>query len=70
MKENWPVCEQGTVLLFNRLWFQNLPSGQKSYRDFRDTGPRPANTKESLKNSFAKQIMQTKRLQKEKTVHC
>ena len=39
MKENWPVCELGTVLLFNRLWFQNLPSGQKSYRDFRDTGP-------------------------------
>ena len=41
IKQNWPVCELGTVLLVNRFWFQNLPSGPKSYRDFRDTGPRP-----------------------------
>ena len=24
-KQNWPVCELGTVPLFNRFWFQNLP---------------------------------------------
>ena len=29
----------GTVLLFNRFLFQNLPSGPKSYRAFRETGP-------------------------------
>ena len=25
-KQNWTVCELGTVLLFNRFWLQNLPS--------------------------------------------
>ena len=65
MKQNWPVSELGTVLLFNRLWFQNLPSGPKSYRDFRDTGP----TRKPNK-LFCQKIPQTKRLLKEKTVHC
>ena len=32
--------ELETVLLFNRCWFSNLPSGPKSYpRAFRETGP-------------------------------
>ena len=39
-KQNWLVCELGTLLLFNRFWFQNLPSDPKSYRAFRETGPR------------------------------
>ena len=39
-KQNWLVCELGTTLLFNRSWFQNMPSGPKSYRAFRETGPR------------------------------
>ena len=25
-KQNWPVCELGTVILFNWFWFQNLPA--------------------------------------------
>ena len=33
------VCAPGTVLLFNRFLFQNLHSGPKSYRAFRETGP-------------------------------
>ena len=28
------------MLLFNRFWFKDLPSCAKSYRDFRETGPR------------------------------
>ena len=28
-KQNWRVCELGTVLLFNMFWFENLPSGFK-----------------------------------------
>ena len=28
-KQKWTVCELGTVLLFNRFWFQNLPSDPK-----------------------------------------
>ena len=27
--QNWTVCKPGTVLLFNRFWFQNLPSNPK-----------------------------------------
>ena len=39
-KQNWLVCTPGTVLLFNRFWFQlKLPSGPKSYRTYRGTGP-------------------------------
>ena len=38
-KENWLVCELGTLLLFNGSWFQNLPSDTKSYRAFQETGP-------------------------------
>ena len=40
-KQNLPVCEQGTMLLFNRFWFKNLPSDPQSYRAFRETGPGP-----------------------------
>ena len=43
-KQNWSVCELGTVLQFKRFWFQSLYSDLKSYRAFRETGPR--------KNSF------------------
>ena len=39
-EQNWMVCELGTVLLFNRFWFQNMPSDLKSYRAFREIGPR------------------------------
>ena len=39
-KQNWPVCELGTVLLFNEFWFQNLPSDPKRYRAHRETGSR------------------------------
>jgi len=39
-KQNWLVCELGTLLLFNWFWFQNLPSDPKSYRAFLETGPR------------------------------
>ena len=28
-KQNWTVCELGTVLLFKRFWFQNLLSDPK-----------------------------------------
>ena len=38
-KQNWLVCELGTVLLLQRFWFWNLPSGPKSFRAFRETGP-------------------------------
>ena len=38
-KQNWPVCERGTLLLFNCFWFRNLPSDPRSCRDFRETGP-------------------------------
>ena len=31
-KQNWPVCELGTVVLFICVWCQNLPSYLKSYR--------------------------------------
>ena len=36
-KRNWQVCELRTVVLFNRFWFENLSSGPKSYRAFRET---------------------------------
>ena len=39
-RQNWPVCELGTVLLFDRFWFENLPSASKSYRNFREKGSR------------------------------
>lgn len=39
-KQHCPVCELGTVVLFNRFWFLNVPSGPKSFRAFRETGPR------------------------------
>ena len=38
-KQDWPVYGLGTVLLFNRFWFQNLPLDPKSYRPFQGTGP-------------------------------
>ena len=38
-KQNWLVCAVGTFLLFNRFLFQNLRSGPKGYRAFRETGP-------------------------------
>ena len=48
-RQNWPACEIETVLLFNRFWFQNLPSDPKSYRAFRETGPTPEMFGEELK---------------------
>ena len=38
-KQNWPVYELGTLLLFNCFWFRNLPSDPRSCRDVRETGP-------------------------------
>ena len=38
-QQNWRACELGTMLLFNRFWLENLPSGPKRYRIFRETGP-------------------------------
>ena len=38
-KQNWLVCAVGIFLLFNRFLFQNLRSGPKGYRAFRETGP-------------------------------
>ena len=35
--KNWTVCELGTVILFNRFWFQSLPWGQESYGTLRET---------------------------------
>ena len=44
MKQNGAVCYPGPALLFFIFRFENLISGPKSYRDFRETGPRPAPT--------------------------
>ena len=38
-KQNWLVCGRGTVLLFNKFWLQNLPSGPKSFQALREMGP-------------------------------
>ena len=39
-KQNWPVCELGTLLLFNRFWFEYLITDPKSYRPFEKRDPR------------------------------
>ena len=41
MKQNGVVCEPGPALLFFIFRFEYLISGPLSYRDFRETGPRP-----------------------------
>ena len=38
-KQDWPVCELRTVVLFNSFWFDNLSSGPKNYRAFLEMGP-------------------------------
>ena len=40
MKQNGVVCWPGHSLLFFIFRFEYLISGPKSYRDFRETGPR------------------------------
>ena len=40
MKQNGVVCWPGLSLLFFIFRFEYLISGPKSYRDFRETGPR------------------------------
>ena len=40
MKQNGVVCLPGPALLFFIFRFEYLISGPKSYRDFRETGPR------------------------------
>ena len=30
-KQNWPVCELGTVLLFNRFWCYQMALGYRAY---------------------------------------
>ena len=40
MKQNGVVCWPGPALLFFIFRFEYLISGPKSYRDFRETGPR------------------------------
>ena len=39
-RQNWPVCELGTLPLFNKFWFQNLASDKKRYQAHRETGSR------------------------------
>ena len=39
-EKTWLNCELGIVLLYNWFRLKILPSGSKSYRDFRETGPR------------------------------
>ena len=41
MKQNGVVCQPRPALLFFLFRFENLISGPKSYRDFRETGPSP-----------------------------
>ena len=41
MTQDGVVCQPGPALLFYIFWFEYLVSGPKSYRDFRETGPRP-----------------------------
>ena len=43
MKQNRVVFWPGPSLLFFTLRFEYLISGPKSYRDFRETGPRTQN---------------------------
>ena len=43
MKQNGVVCLPGPALLFFIFRFECLISGPKSYRDFRETGPRIQN---------------------------
>ena len=43
MKQNGVVCQPRPALLFFLFRFENLISGPKSYRDFREKGPRPEN---------------------------
>ena len=43
MKQNGVVCKPGQALLFFIIRFEYLISGPKSYRDFRETGPRSEN---------------------------
>ena len=43
-KQNWPVCELGTVLLFNMFWFKNLPSDSKGYGPFEKWALEPPTT--------------------------
>ena len=40
MKQNGVVCQPGPALLFFVFRFENLISGPKSFRDFRETDPR------------------------------
>ena len=40
MKQKGAVCSPGPALLFFVFRFENLISGPKSYRDFRETDPR------------------------------
>ena len=44
MKQNPVVCWPGPALLFFIFRFEYLISGPKSYRDFRETGPRGPKT--------------------------
>ena len=44
MKQNGVVCLPGPALLFFIFRFEYLISGPKSYRDFRETGPRGPKT--------------------------
>ena len=45
MKQNGVVCLPGSALLFFIFRFEYLISGPKSYRDFRETGPRALETR-------------------------
>ena len=48
MKQNGVVCWPGAALLFFIFRFEYLISGPKSYRYFRETGPRSAQDQADL----------------------
>ena len=41
-KQTWPVCELGTLLLFDYFLISKFAFGPENYQAFRDTGPRKA----------------------------
>ena len=65
-KQNWLVCELGTTLLFNRSWFQSLPTDPNSYRTFRDLYKPHASPLSALSFKFVRISAQSVELLKKK----
>ena len=51
-KQNWLVCELGTVLLFNRFWFLPSVLSPKSYEAFREMGPTQPVSQQFARDEF------------------